>query len=189
MARGRVDGELVVAIGDDDHGPGVLDPAGQQAQDVDRRRIGPMGVLQDRDRGRPRAQRAEHRLGEGEGVLARRRRRVGRDELAQRRQRHGHRQRLAGPDQEGRPRSEPLAQRAHQRCLADARLAGHEDELAAPVARRLHDRLQRRQLLAAFQQRIHAAILIAVRRADHLTPRSTRRAGRSAGRPPAPGRP
>ena len=81
--------------------------------------------------------------------------------LGQRRQRHGDRQRLADADQEGRPLSEPLAQRAHQRRLADARLAGHEHELAAPVARRLHDRLQRRQLLAAFQQRIHAAILVA----------------------------
>jgi hypothetical protein len=159
--QSRVDGQLVVAIGDEDHRPGVLDPPRQQTQHVDRGRVGPVGVLEHGDRGRPRAQSAEDQPGQGERVLPVGPRRLGPDDLAQRRQGHGHRERLAGAKQEGRPLSEPSAQRAHQRRLADARLAGHEHELAAPVARRLHDRLQRRQLLAALQQRIHGAILVA----------------------------
>jgi hypothetical protein len=75
-----VHGQLVVAIGDDDDDPGVLDAAREQAQHVHRRRVGPMGVLQHGHGGRPRAQLAEHRLREGERVVHLRRLRA--DELA-----------------------------------------------------------------------------------------------------------
>ena len=123
-----------------------------------------MGVLQHADRGRLRTQCLEHRAGEGERVLSVRLRRLGTDELAPRRQRYGNRERLAGADQEGVVVPDALPQRPHQRGLADTGLAGDEDELATPLACRLDDGLQRRELFAALQQRIHAAILVAAHR-------------------------
>ena len=147
-----VGGEFVVAVGDEHDDARVFHPAGEEPEDVERRRVGPVRVLEHGDGRRPLAQEGEQRAGE---ERARRRPLEVGGELAQRGERDRDRQRLAGADQERCPPLEPPAQRAHQRGLADPGLARDQHEPAAPG---LDDRLQLRGFPGALQQ-LHGAIL------------------------------
>jgi hypothetical protein len=133
-----VDRHLVIAVGDHQERLGVLYPTPQEHQQVQGRIIRPVGILHHGHL-RPAApvQLVEER---GEQLLPRTAGRQQRGQPAahlpgdvvQRTQRTGREQRVTDPQQEpGIPRVQ-LGEPAHQRRLADAGLARHQDDTAAP---------------------------------------------------------
>ena len=92
-----VGGELIVAIGDEQRDPHVLEAPCEQPQHVDGGGVRPVRVLDHRQHRRPLREGAQQGAREREAVTVvaqRHARRLG--QLAQRCQRHGNRQRLAG---------------------------------------------------------------------------------------------
>ena len=147
----------LVAVGRDDECRGSLDTAAEHAQDVERRLVGPVDVL-EHDDGRP-----VELVGKRERDVS-----CGRRPLATRaanapvvwpaRSRNG-------PSGAGVVRasqapcrigaSAPLAERAHERRLADARLAADEHEASARGERLV----ELRELRLAFEELAHVLIL------------------------------
>ncbi|CAA9565886.1 MAG: hypothetical protein AVDCRST_MAG49-3046 [uncultured Thermomicrobiales bacterium] len=132
--------DLVVAVGDDQQRADPAQPPAEEAEQVERGLVGPVGVLDHRQRrGQPGAE-----LGQGrpEDPVARRvlgqqpvepgagRRR----DVAQRPERRRRREGVARPHQHPRPPPRRLAEAADERGLADPGLPGHERE--APLAGR-----------------------------------------------------
>jgi hypothetical protein len=155
--------ELVVAVAGEDEGGDALHLAGQEAQDVQRRLVGPVEVLEHEDARAPSGELANERTGDlvrsrltGDQLL----------ELAvshlrdveQRAERAGSEQPLAGAPQDPCRLATPVAERAQQGGLAGARLATDEDD--RPGAGRYH-RIERvrqsRQLIGPLEQHLGAA--------------------------------
>jgi hypothetical protein len=147
----------VVAIGRQHERGDRLDAASEQAQDVERRLIGPVEVLEHDDVRRPAAQLARQR---GDELARRGALRDQRSELAadvvgdvdERAERARGEQRVARSPQHPTSAS-AVAERPHERRLADSRLAGDEDE--PPAALRTHRRqvaVECLELRAALEQ-------------------------------------
>ncbi len=149
--------ELVVAVGRDDEGGLRVHLARDEAQDVERRRVGPVQVLEHEDRGRAAPQLVEQG---GRDLVGPRGARRDLGELApdllgdveQRAERARREQRVARPPQDARRAPMLVGEEAHERRLAGARLA--RDERQAParaVAHGVEHRLQRVELGRALQ--------------------------------------
>ena len=133
---GRV--ELVVAVRDDDQRRNVLDLAAEQLEHVERRLVGPVGVLDDKDGRRVRAKLthecrrhvvADSRGPDGALELATHRL----ADVEQRSQRAWCEQRVAHPDQDTAGRCVLVAKAAYERGLPDTRFAvdQHQPTVAA----------------------------------------------------------
>ena len=126
-------GLLEVAPGAEDQHPGGREPAGQEVQELERRGVGPLQVFQDDDQ-RPLAGGRQQHGGElveqpeagRRGQLVAGRRLVGRP-----------RQLGQEPGQRGgasrEPRRSPVSGHGDHRRLADAGLAGEQDQPAPPA--------------------------------------------------------
>jgi hypothetical protein len=159
--------DLVVAVGGEhERGHGVH-PPGEQPQDVERGLVGPVEILEDHDRRRPAAQltgqRGEH--GARRRALVAQRARLAFELLChveERPQRSWRVQRVAGAPQHARGAC-AVAERSHQRRLADTCLAGDQDEPSATVgAHRRQAVGERGQLLGALEKLVafrHGAIV------------------------------
>ena len=117
------------------------DAARQQAHDVERRLVGPVQVLDDDDRRTPSRGDALDRRGDGvrrpaalERVRERSARLVG--GVEERPERPRREERVAGAPEDRRRARLLLAERAHERGLADARLARDERRPPAPLGGR-----------------------------------------------------
>ena len=150
---GRV--ELVLAIRDHDERPDGLGPPRDQTDDVQRRLVGPVHVLDHHDRGPDGAHFLEQRQEDRMRLLALvhrggERTLQGCRHVDQGPERPRRPERVAGPPQHARTRIPRLAESAHQGALADARLARDEHEPAAPdgdVVEALLQRFQERRAL------------------------------------------
>jgi hypothetical protein len=147
--------ELVVAEGGDHERGQRRDPPREQPQDVERRLVGPVQVLEHDDRARV----APQVLGQRRDELRRCRARVGErrepaarllGDVEQRPERAWRVERVAGAQQRPRPARAP-AEGAHERGLADARLAAYEDE-PATAADAGEGRVERGHLGRALEQ-------------------------------------
>ena len=161
--QGRVRRKLVVPVGHEHDDGRRLDAPRHQADDVQRGRVGPVRVLDHRDRRWLPREELEQRRRERQPVIAGELAQVGRSrgsgELADRKQRHGYRQRLAGADQEPGAIADLVADGAHQRRLADARLAPHQHQRAAARACPRDGVSERRDIGIALEEHGHAPSL------------------------------
>ena len=129
--------EPFVAEARGDDGRRVLDPAREQAEQVERRLVGAVDVLDHEERRPLRCELAEERVGElvGSGVPAQRVGQLAADaagDLDERAQRPRRLERdAAAPEDAGRMRADGHA--AQERGLPDPRLAAHEHEPARAV--------------------------------------------------------
>ena len=171
----RICGQLVVAVRHDDHHTRLLDPAGEHAKHVQRRRIRPMRIFDHRDRRRGRPQRIQQRPRQREPIGPVRRgtgSRHRREQLEHRAERDRHRQRLARADRECRPAPQPGPQRPHQRRLTDPRLARDEHERSRSRARRLDRLNQRYEFGLSLEQWLHRHPIVIPTRPDPERSRS-----------------
>ena len=149
--------------------------ASEQPQDVERRVVGPVQVLEHDDRrgargeARP-ASAATRSLGVTPASDQRRELAAGLvGDVDERAERTGREQRLAGATED--VDVQPVAEGADQRGLADARLTGDQNQPAAPGGRDgVQFGFERGKLLGALQQRfrIHPDRLSARRRAHFM---------------------
>ncbi len=129
--------EPVVAEARGDDRRRALDPAREQAEQVERRLVGAVDVLEHEERRPLRCELAEERVGElvGPGVAAQRVGQLAADaagDLDERAQRPRRLERdAAAPEDAGRMRADGHA--AQERGLADPRFAAHEHEPAGTV--------------------------------------------------------
>ena len=152
--------QLVIAVGDDQQRPGPVHPPTEERQQVQRRLIGPVGVLHHDDlpplvqlveaRGEqllPRAAGRQHG-GEAAARLA--------SQVVQRPERARGEERVARSDQEPGLGRVPLGESSDERGLADAGLARDKDDPAAlgGVGQHIAHVVQQRR---ALQQLDHAA--------------------------------
>jgi hypothetical protein len=126
--------ELVVAVAGHDQGRHRLHPAGQQPQDVQRRLVGPVHVLEDEHGRGPRPQFVRERR---HHLIRHRTTRDDRLELAagplgdlqQRPQRAWCEERIAGPPKDPRKLAGRFAEPPQKRRLADPCLAADQQQL------------------------------------------------------------
>ena len=149
--------ELALAIRDHDECTNRLGPPRDQANDVERRLVGPVHVLDHRDRRLHGAHFLDQRQEDGMRLLAlghgsRECTLQGRRHVDQRTERPRRREGVARPPQHPRRRAPRLAEPADQRALADARLARDEREPAGPGGDVVEALLQRFQECRALEQ-------------------------------------
>jgi hypothetical protein len=147
--------ELVVAVGGDQEQRRLSELAPEQANHVEGGLVGPVDVLDDRDRRRTLPCHPEQRgrnlgrplLDRGLQVAAAR---LG--DVEERPQRPGREQRVAAAPEHRRRCSGLVAERADCGRLADAGLADHEDQPAVPLARLFQGVAQRVERRLALEQ-------------------------------------
>ena len=153
--------ELVVTVGGDDEGREVVEPAGQEPEDVEGGGVGPVEVLEDEDRRgqavRAGLDRARQRVDDlrGRRLLGDEHREVAAGllgDVGERPERPRGVERVAGARED--PRLRMLGREgAQQRRLPDPGLAREEDEPAAALAqRRVVGVRERGELLGAFEK-------------------------------------
>ena len=148
--------ELVVAIRRHQEGLRTVEAAAEEAKQVDCRLVGPVDVLEDRDRG-ARLQRVESggedlvpRPVDAEAELL--------GELVQRPERLGREQAVAGAPDDSRLAGSIGGKRPNERRLADPGLAAHEHEAAGAGRSRRQMHRERFEIRAALDQ-LHGLML------------------------------
>jgi hypothetical protein len=153
--------QRVVAVGRDHQRRHPLHPPAEQLHDVERRLVGPVEVFQDDDGRLPdrAAQRPEDLAG-GCAALGHLRQLsahlVG--DVDQRPERSRREERLARPGQHPDGLL-ALAERTHDRRLADPRLAAEHDHLPAPAATNLREAVVELREVAIALQQLHTSTL------------------------------
>jgi HD-GYP domain-containing protein (c-di-GMP phosphodiesterase class II) len=142
---------LVIAKGGDQQCSCASDAATQEPKQVERRLIGPVDVLEHRQRGcRGGRQVVEKRPIERDAGVA-----PGRQvssHVQERTQGSRRRQRIAAPDENPSPLLGPLDKPAEEGGLADPRLATDEDQSPPPRGRLVEQTLQDIEVVGALQQ-------------------------------------
>jgi hypothetical protein len=144
--------ELVVPVRHEQQATGSFQPPAQQPDDVQRRLVGPMDVLHDDD------ERLAAQLEQCGGNLVRRAVRAENDswpglrDLQERSERTWSGDRVAGTTQDGKARRKLVAEPANERCLADACLAGDENEATGAAVRRRERGRERLEQRFALEQ-------------------------------------
>ena len=156
--------ELLVAIGEHQHGVERVDAPGDEAQRIEGRLVGPVHVFDDEHgagrRGEFVAERGEDLLAVAGSERIAEPRSDERRQVAQRPERARRRQRVTGPDEHAAPDRRPLAKGAHEAGLPDARLAVDQQHATASLDRCPHRVVELGEFGIALEQP-HSAIVLA----------------------------
>ena len=156
VLEGMVAGQLVVAVGQDEHGRQLGDPAGQVPQHVQGGLVGPMDVLHDQDRRVPRPVQLPRQRGQ-HGVPVAGAQRPGQPgpdgagQIAERPKGPGRAQVVTVADQQPPLGRQQPAQRLDQARLADPGLAQDQHQPAVPGRRLAGGGRELGQLVLAFE--------------------------------------